>query len=81
MCKLLKPSADGSKIEIQPSLATQGYMDCQAFDATGITTYLEAACTLENAQAMSAHKSVRTAKICDCTGNETILNEIERIPI
>ena len=42
--------------------------------ATGITVYLEAGGTLENAQAMAAHESPRTTKLYDRTGDE-----IERI--
>jgi hypothetical protein len=33
------------------------------FRATGITAYLEAGGTLENAQAMAAHESPRTTKL------------------
>jgi integrase len=33
---------------------------CHTFRATGITAYLEAGGTLENAQAMAAHESPRT---------------------
>ena len=37
---------------------------CHTFRATGITAYLEAGGTLENAQAMAAHESPRTTKLC-----------------
>jgi hypothetical protein len=37
-------------------------------DLTGITAYLEAGGTLENAQAMAAHESPRTTKLYDRTG-------------
>jgi plasmid maintenance system antidote protein VapI len=49
--------------------------------ATGITAYLEADGTLENAQAMAAHESPRTTKLYDRTGDEITLDEVERITI
>src|SRR5271169_2102325 len=49
--------------------------------ATGITAYLEASGTLENAQAMAAHESPRTTKLYDRTGDEITLDEVERITI
>ncbi len=49
--------------------------------ATGITAYLEAGGTLENAQAMAAHESPRTTKLYDRTGDENTLDEVERITI
>jgi hypothetical protein len=51
------------------------------FRATGITAYLEAGGTLENAQAMAAHESPRTTKLYDRTGDEITLDEVERIAI
>jgi hypothetical protein len=36
---------------------------CHTFRATGITAYLEAGGTLENAQAMAAHESPRYADL------------------
>jgi integrase len=54
---------------------------CHTFRATGITAYLEAGGTLENAQAMAAHESPRTTKVYDRTGDEITLDEIERITI
>lgn len=54
---------------------------CHAFRATGITAYLEANGTLENAQAMAAHESPRTTKLYDRTGDEITLDEVERITI
>jgi hypothetical protein len=51
------------------------------FRATGITAYLEAGGTLENAQAMAAHESPRTPKLYDRTGDEITLDEVERITI
>jgi site-specific recombinase XerD len=54
---------------------------CHTFRATGITAYLEAGGTLENAQAMAAHESPRTTKLYDRTGEEITLDEVERITI
>jgi integrase len=56
-------------------------LGCHVFRATGITAYLEAGGTLENAQAMAAHESPRTATLYDCTGDEITLDEVERIQI
>jgi integrase len=41
----------------------KGKLGCHVFRATGITAYLEAGGTLENAQAMAAHDSPRTTKL------------------
>src|SRR5947209_5875057 len=41
---------------------------CHTFRATGITAYLEAGGTIENAQAIAAHESPRTTKLYDRTG-------------
>jgi site-specific recombinase XerC len=54
---------------------------CHMFRATGITAYLEAGGTLENAQAVAAHESPRTTKLYDRTGDEITLDEVERITI
>jgi site-specific recombinase XerD len=51
------------------------------FRATGITAYLEAGGTLENAQAMAAHESPRTTKLYDRTGDKITLDLVERIAI
>ena len=56
-------------------------LGCHVFRATGITAYLEAGGTLENAQAMAAHESPRTTKLYDRTGDEITLDEVERIMI
>ncbi|MBV9828306.1 MAG: tyrosine-type recombinase/integrase [Alphaproteobacteria bacterium] len=56
-------------------------LGCHAFRATGITAYLEAGGTLENAQAMAAHESPRTTKLYDRTSDEITLDEVERIRI
>ena len=44
---------------------------CHTFRATGITAYLEAGGTLENAQLMAAHESPRTTKLYDRTGGHS----------
>ena len=49
---------------------------CHTFRATGITAYLEAGGTLENAQAMAAHESPRTTKLYGRTGDETRLDQV-----
>ena len=62
-------------------LGTHVRIGCHRFRATGITAYLEAGGTLENAQAMAAHESPRTTKLFDRTGDEITLDEVERIAI
>jgi integrase/recombinase XerD len=62
-------------------LGTKVKIGCHTFRATGITAYLEAGGTLENAQAMAAHESPRTTKLYDRTGDEITLDEVERITI
>lgn len=62
-------------------LGTRVKIGCHTFRATGITAYLEAGGTLENAQAMAAHESPRTTKLYDRTGDEITLDEVERIQI
>ena len=54
---------------------------CHTFRATGITAYLEAGGTIENAQAIAAHESPRTTKLYDRTSDELTLDEVERIAI
>jgi site-specific recombinase XerC len=56
-------------------------LGCHVFRATGITAYLEAGGTLENAQAMAAHESPRTTKLYDRTSDQITLDEVERITI
>jgi site-specific recombinase XerD len=56
-------------------------LGCHVFRATGITAYLEAGGTLENAQAMAAHESPRTTKLYDRTSDAITLDEVERIKI
>jgi hypothetical protein len=62
-------------------LGTRARIGCHTFRATGITAYLEAGGTLENAQAMAAHESPRTTKLYDRTSDEITLDEVERITI
>jgi integrase len=62
-------------------LGTRVKIGCHTFRAMGITAYLEAGGTLENAQAMAAHESPRTTKLCDRTGDAITLDEVERIVI
>jgi hypothetical protein len=50
-------------------------LGCQVFCATSSTAYLEVGGTLENAQAMAAHESLRTTKLYDRTGDEITLDE------
>lgn len=54
---------------------------CHTFRATGITTYLENGGSLEHAQRIAAHESVRTTKLYDRTCDAVSLDEIERIAI
>jgi len=56
-------------------------LGCHTFRATGLTAYLEAGGTLENAQLMAAHESPRTTKLYDRTSDEITLDEVERITI
>ena len=54
---------------------------CHTFRATGITAYLDAGGTVENAQAIAAHESPRTTKLYDRTSDQITLDEVERILI
>jgi site-specific recombinase XerD len=49
------------------------------FRATGITAYLGNGGALEHAQAMAAHESPRTTKLCDRTQDRLTQDEVERI--
>jgi len=62
-------------------VSLQAKIGCHTFRATGIITYLEAGGTLENAQAMAAHESLRTTKLYDRTADVITLDEVERIVI
>jgi integrase/recombinase XerD len=69
---------------IRRRTAEAGYkvkLGCHTFRATGLTAYMEAGGTLENAQAMAAHESPRTTKLYDRTGDEITLDEVEKIRI
>jgi integrase len=54
---------------------------CHTFRTTGITAYLAAGGMLENTQAMAAHESPRTTRLYDRTGDDIMLDEVERISI
>jgi hypothetical protein len=54
---------------------TSSRFEGPTFRATGITAYLEAGGTLENAQLMAAHESPRTAKLYDRTGDKITLDD------
>jgi site-specific recombinase XerD len=54
---------------------------CHTFRATGITNYLENGGSLENAQAMAAHESVKTTKLYDRRNDQLTLDEVEKIQI
>lgn len=51
------------------------------FRATGITAYLDAGGTLENAQDMAAHSDPKTTRLYDRTGDDVSLEEVERIQL
>jgi integrase/recombinase XerD len=61
--------------------SVQAKIGCHTFRATGITAYLEAGGTLENAQAMAAHESPRATKLYDRTADVITLDEVEWIAI
>ena len=63
------------------AMGLQLHITCHTFRATGITAYMDAGGTLENAQLMAAHESPRTTKLYDRTGDEITLDEVERIRI
>ena len=54
---------------------------CHTFRATGITAYLSNGGSVENAQKIAAHESIRSTKLYDRTSDEVSLDEIERIHI
>ena len=47
--------------------------------ATGITTYIAAGGALETAQTIAGHASPRTTQLYNRTGDDILLDEIERI--
>jgi len=51
------------------------------FRATGLTAYLNAGGSLENAQNMAAHSDPKTTKLYDRTGDDISLDEVECIVI
>lgn len=57
------------------------HIGCHTFRPTGITVYMEAGGTLENAQTMAAHESPRITKLYDRTSDTITLEEIERIQL
>ena len=57
------------------------HIGCHTFRATGITAYLCNGGSLEHAQQIAAHESVRTTKLYDRTSDAISLDEIERIVI
>jgi integrase len=67
--------------DLATELGIKVKIGCHTFRATGITAYLEARGTLENAQAMAAHESPRITKLYDRTGDQITLDEVERIAI
>lgn len=54
---------------------------CHTFRGTGITVYLKNGGTLEIAQQMAAHSSLKTTKLYDRRNDEISLDEVERIRI
>ena len=54
---------------------------CHTFRATGITAYLSNGGSVEHAQKIAAHDSIRSTKLYDRTSDEVSLHEIERIHI
>ena len=58
-------------------IATKG--GNHSFRATGITAYLKAGGTLENAAAMANHASTRTTQLYDRRQETISLDEVERI--
>jgi integrase len=67
------PRAPGQYRHVNPGRLEKVKIGCHTFRATGITAYLEAGGTLENAQVMAAHESPRTTKLSDRTGDEITL--------
>ena len=54
-------------------------VSCHSFRAAGITAYLDNGGTIENAQQIAAHESLRTTKLYDRTSDQLTLDEIEKI--
>jgi hypothetical protein len=70
----------GKRQEMPAHHKLEQFLD-EYIKAAGITAYLEAGGTLENAQAMAAHESPRTTKLSDRTGDKITLDEVERIAV
>jgi hypothetical protein len=62
-------------------VSLQAKIRCHKFRATGITAYLEAGGSLQNAYAMAAHERRRTPTLYDQTADAIRLDEAERIVI
>ena len=60
-------------------LGLQVRIGCHTFRATGISACQEAGGTLEKAQAMAAHESPGTTKLCDRTSDQITRDDVERI--
>ena len=54
---------------------------CHTFRATGITAYLSNGGSVEHAQRIANHDSIRSTKLYDRTADELTLDEIEKIHI
>jgi len=54
---------------------------CHTMRATGITAYLENGGSVEDAQNIANHESIRTTKLYDRRSDTLTLEEIERIRI
>ena len=72
---MVKRRALSASLPIQPAVTLS------AQPATGIIAYLENGGTIENAQAIAAHESPRTTKLCDRTADEIMLDQVEQIAI
>jgi site-specific recombinase XerD len=64
-----------------PALRKRSKIGCHTFRATGLTAYLENGGTLENAQEIAAHESLRTTQLYDRRAEGVTLDEIEKIGI
>jgi integrase/recombinase XerD len=64
-----------------PELRRKSKIGCHTFRATGLTAYLDGGGTLENAQAIAAHESLRTTQLYDRRGDEVTLDEVKKIRI
>lgn len=64
-----------------PALRKRSKIGCHTFRATGLTAYLENGGTLENAQEIAAHESLRTTQLYDRRAEGVTLDEIEKITI